>query len=438
MFTLLNAVFAIFFISWFYKYLARNLDYWKHKNVTTHPSSIFVGSYKDYILRRSDIGTMLKDFYNMYPNEKVVGLFRSSQPELMIRDLDLVRDVMIKDFSSFPNRLKVMNAENEPLDYNLLSLNGELWKPVRSKINPAFSSARLKAMFPFIVQKGKEMQEFMEDRVMTGKREYDARDLMLSYMSNVLASVGFGLDNPMHKESEFKKKGREVMHCGIKKSLKLYVRIISPYLYKLLGLNFYGKSVENYFMSLVKGVIEAREASSYVRNDFINILMNLRKENLFSDDVLASQAFSFVVAGEDATATTCALVLYELAKSPEVQKKVIQEIDDVIKMHNNELTYEAIGDMKYLDMTLMETLRKHPVAGALTRITVKDYTFSDIGVTIPKNTSVMIPIMGFHNDPQYFPEPEEFRPERFTKEENSKRHPLAFLPFGEGPRGCIG
>uniref|UniRef100_A0A8C8UNF6 unspecific monooxygenase n=2 Tax=Peromyscus maniculatus bairdii TaxID=230844 RepID=A0A8C8UNF6_PERMB len=92
--------------------------------------------------------------------------------------------------------------------------------------------------------------------------------------------------------------------------------------------------------------------------------------------------------------------------------------------------------MEYLDMMVNETLRLYPIANRLERVSKKDVEIN--GVFIPKGTIVMVPTYPLHRDPEYWPEPEEFRPERFSKENKGSINPYVYLPFGNGPRNCIG
>lgn len=90
-----------------------------------------------------------------------------------------------------------------------------------------------------------------------------------------------------------------------------------------------------------------------------------------------------------------------------------------------------------LYLNLPETLRKHPPVASLHRAVSKDYTLPN-GSVIPTGTFVLLSTYAFHHSPNLYPEPDRFDPERFTIEMKEKRHPCAFLPFGEGPRNCVG
>ena len=89
-------------------------------------------------------------------------------------------------------------------------------------------------------------------------------------------------------------------------------------------------------------------------------------------------------------------------------------------------------------MFLLETLRKYPPISELKRKSLEDYTFSEINVTIPKDTKIWIPVYAIHRDPKFYPNPETFDPERFDEKAVKSRHPMHYLPFGNGPRNCIG
>lgn len=130
--------------------------------------------------------------------------------------------------------------------------------------------------------------------------------------------------------------------------------------------------------------------------------------------------------------------LYEFSISDEIQEKARNDVRKAIKKHNGKLTYDALADMKYLEKCLSETLRKYPIAFSLLRTALHDYKIPDTEITIPKGTMVTIPIYAIHWDENLYPDPEKFDPERFTQEQISARHSMAYIPFGAGPRTCIG
>ena len=94
--------------------------------------------------------------------------------------------------------------------------------------------------------------------------------------------------------------------------------------------------------------------------------------------------------------------------------------------------------LQYLDMVSSEGLRKYPLLHFLDREAAEDYTFPDTNVTIEKGTPIIIPMSGLHMDPKYFPNPDIFDPERFSVENKKNIPACAYIPFGEGPRNCIG
>lgn len=160
-------------------------------------------------------------------------------------------------------------------------------------------------------------------------------------------------------------------------------------------------------------------------------------KKLTVEEVMA-QVFVFFNAGFSTSAAATSLVLFELAKHKDILQKVQTDIDNTLAKHNNEWTYDCIQDMKYLEQVFEETLRLYPPAPALVRSAGRDYKIPGTNVIIEKGTQINIIIMGLHRDPKYFPNPMKFDPDRFSPEEKAKRLPFSYLPFGDGPRSCIG
>jgi cytochrome P450 family 6 len=115
-----------------------------------------------------------------------------------------------------------------------------------------------------------------------------------------------------------------------------------------------------------------------------------------------------------------------------LQEKLRNEIAKVLTKHQNNLTYDAIQEMEYLDQVLNETLREYPPATLIVKKCTKDYNLPDANFSVEKDTAVAVPILGIHYDQKYYPNPEEFDPERFnqTNKNLRPRYSCKFFRFG--------
>ena len=148
-----------------------------------------------------------------------------------------------------------------------------------------------------------------------------------------------------------------------------------------------------------------------------------------------------ISTGFETSSSTMSFCLFELAKNPELQKKVQAEIDKVVKSNNQDVfSYEMYSDLKYLECCIDETLRKYPIIPIVFREAARDYKVPDTDITIPKGSPVFIPTMGFQRDPEIYENPLKFKPERFSNSSNGegKSEGVFYMPFGDGPRNCIG
>ncbi|XP_074037628.1 probable cytochrome P450 6a13 [Leptinotarsa decemlineata] len=153
---------------------------------------------------------------------------------------------------------------------------------------------------------------------------------------------------------------------------------------------------------------------------------------------VAAQCFFFFLAGFETSSTTICFASYELALHKEIQDRARHEIKEVLKKYNNEITYDALMEMHYLETVIYETLRKYPPLQFLLRKCTDNYKVPDSNIVIEKGMVTIIPVLGLHFDPEYYPDPEKFDPERFNAENKKTIPQFAWLPFGEGPRICLG
>ncbi|CAG2180351.1 unnamed protein product [Oppiella nova] len=147
-------------------------------------------------------------------------------------------------------------------------------------------------------------------------------------------------------------------------------------------------------------------------------------------DELTAQGILFFIAGYDTTSAALTHTIYYLSQHPECQQKLYEELKTC-----DEFTYEKLVHLKYLNAVINETLRLAPSLTRIQRECVQDYKLGNTGITIPKGASIEIYPYAIHRDPEYWPNPNDFIPDRFLE---PTHHPYAFIPFGGGPRLCIG
>lgn len=140
----------------------------------------------------------------------------------------------------------------------------------------------------------------------------------------------------------------------------------------------------------------------------------------------------------DTTSLTSTFLAYELALNLDIQERLREEINEVLEEYEDEISYASIAEMNYLDMVFNETLRKWPVGNLQFRKSTREFKIPNTTLTIPAETFIIIPTLSIHRDERFYDNPDKFDPERFTEENRANRHPMAFIPFSEGPRICLG
>lgn len=447
-------ILSIILIYW---YGVRNFGYWKKRGVKNDRPLPYVGNNLKQFSQRSSYAMSATEMYKKYPNEKVVGFFRGTAPELIIRDPDLVKRILVTDFQHFYARgFNTHKTVIEPLMKNLFFAEGDLWRLIRQKFGTAFSTGKIKAMFPFITERAEKLQLLADEVV--DLEFYDIRELMARYTTDFIGACGFGInmDTLNNENSEFRKLGKRIFHRTPRDALAAALKYIFPELCK--NIQFLAPDIEKSVNGLVQKVLQARNYTPCGSNDFIDLLLQLQEkgnipieslelkdengkaklvELKLDDLLLTAQVFVFFGAGFETSSTTSSFTLHQLAFNPDCQRKVQEEIDRVLLKHNNKITYDAVNEMHYLEKAFYEAMRMYPSVGFLMRkCTTPNYTFPEIGLTIDEGVKVIIPTQAFHRDERFFQGPDVYKPERFTDAQDFKTN--YFLPFGEGPRACIG
>ncbi|XP_013169673.1 PREDICTED: cytochrome P450 6B5-like isoform X1 [Papilio xuthus] len=430
-----------------YFYFTRTFNYWIHRNVPGPKPLPLFGNIKDCVLRRKHTALVFKSIYDAYPNEKVVGVYTMTMPCLLLRDLDIIKQVMIKDFELFVDR--GVSFSEEGLGLNLFHADGDAWRVLRNRFTTVFTSGKLRNMLYLMTERGEHFVEYV-DKICAKQPEQPIHLLVQKFTMATISACAFGLDLDEDMYQVLDKIDKSIFTVNYSKELDM----MFPGILKKFNGSLFPKYISNFFHNLTQTVIKQRGGLPTNRKDLMDVILELRqqktieapkkmdKENLriveLTDSVIAAQAFVFYAGGYETSASTMTYMFYELAKNPDIQDKVIAEIDEVLKRYNGEITYDSLNEMTYLQQVFDETLRKYPLVDNLQRNAQTDYIIPGTNVTIKKGQTVFVNVLGIQHDPKYYPNPDKFDPERFSPDIEKNRHSCAYLPFGTGPRNCIG
>ncbi|XP_045477366.1 cytochrome P450 9e2-like [Harmonia axyridis] len=442
--------------------------YWKIRGVP-HVSLLTV--LKRMIMKDKPYFDLVISDHNKFAGKRYYGSYMSVMPALFIRDLDLIKKILIKDFEHFTNRLDILNASSDPIfRNNLLVAKGKKWKALRSTISPVFTTAKMKAMYVLIAEEAKKFVVYYNS-MNQDEIEVEMKEMYSKFTNDVIASCSFGvqIDSLKDPKNDMFLAGKVITQTTPFNVAWILISMLFPKLLKYLKVNIFPTQITQYFKNMISATIRSREEGKITRPDLIQLLVEAKKGKLkrentpqaeetgfatvrestdlqvdssleITDEIIVAQAIIFFLAGFEASSSLLSCLSYELALNPRIQQKLIEEIDEHLAS-SDIITYEMITKMKYLDQVVSEALRKWPTAFLQLRICTKDYVIEpeeelEVPLKVSKGSLVVIPIIGTHYDERYFENPDAFIPERFSDGENIV--PQSFAPFGIGPRNCVG
>uniref|UniRef100_A0A6M2DYQ8 Putative cytochrome n=1 Tax=Xenopsylla cheopis TaxID=163159 RepID=A0A6M2DYQ8_XENCH len=436
----------------FYLYMLRAFRYWSKRQIPTLPPSFPFGHFGRIVTGQETVILSVEKTYNTFKRiSNYAGYYMFGAPVLIALNPEVIRNIMVKDFQYFHDRGVYFNEDDDPLSAHLFAIEGQKWKTLRAKLSPTFTSGKMKNMFPTMVENSNNLEKHIKEKVSKGA-QLEVKDILARFTTDMIGTCALGIQCNSLKDqnAEFRVIGKKVFTPTLWGNIKQAFATAFRNLSKSLHIKITNQEVTNFFISAVTDTMQYREKNKITRNDFLQLLMQLQSKGYLDGEEgkermepltmneAAAQAFAFYAAGFETSSSAMSFCLYELALNPECQRKARDEIHSVLAKYDGRYTYEALSEMKYVDMAIDETLRKYPTLPVLNRECAKDYKLPGTNTVIPRGTPIFIPVGGLHHDPQYYPEPDKFDPERFTEENKAKRHHFAYLPFGEGPRICIG
>ncbi|CAB4063655.1 CYP6 [Lepeophtheirus salmonis] len=293
--------------------------------------------------------------------------------------------------------------------------HGALWKLLRKELSPIFTSGKLKGMMEPVTEIADKFISYMDNQSSEGK-SIKIKEKFQGLTLDIINACAYGIktnssQDPDHELLKTSKKLLEnaIIMNNIPKCMILLLFNLFP---GMIGyMNVFGKAYDD-LIQVANSIIDSRESGNIKKKDFINVLVEMRKNNLenpnelLNKEIITAQAVLFFVAGYATTSISLCNLIFILATNPEIQEAIYKEI-----VSSKD---EDFDEHSYTSAVIKETLRMYPPATLHARVCTHDTEVE--GVFIKQGTLIEMPIYASHFDSEFFPNPEIFKPERFFKE----------------------
>lgn len=434
----------VVFLGLLYFYYWNKFKYWVYLGLKTPTPWPVVGTYFPYFFKPMHI----VNHENFLKYGRVYGAYEGTRPSLFVTDPKLIKEVLIAKFNSFSDRRLYPPTGDSIFDNNLIIMESTRWKLMRTRLSPVFTVTKLKQLVNLVEEVADRLTtNFME--AADKRKIVECKTLFGTFSMDSISKCAFGVQvnsykypfNPfvLHARKLFSRNG----------SLALLLAAIAPWLVRFFKLKLFPQDVQEFFQNIVRLVMKERAMNKEdKREDFLHLMMEVNRQlrgrygknsdpkmEKLSPEVILSQCVLFFLVGYDTTSSCLSFAVYNLAMNQKLQDMLAKEIDDNIQP-DTKLTYDVVNEMPLLDAVVKETLRLYPPIVILERTAKEDIFVGEFPVK--KGTVITVPIYSLHRDPSLFPDPEKFDPSRFLRNGKKEHVPCSFLPFGTGPRNCIG
>jgi cytochrome P450 len=356
----------------------------------------------------------------------VTGLHFGPFPAILFNKPEHVHSILVQHAYGFDKGLAVHNTFRPVIGDGIFSSEGDFHRRQRKIMSPPFQPRHIVSYADIFGHYGEQIQQTWSDNSVI-----DINQQMTNATMSIIGKALFDAD----VFTETNELGMAMTTTLEYVAHSTSVLFPPPYSWPLRRNRRTRKAVQ-LLRSYIQRFINERRSNPIERNDLLSILLQARDEdgNPMSDEQLMSECLTLFGAGHETTATSLTWTWYLLCQHPEIYQKVQAEVDDVLQGRTP--TYEDLVHLPYCLQVFKEAMRLYPPAYLLSRRALKDVEID--GYLVPKDRVVLYAPYTLHRREEYFPEPEKFDPERFTPEREKLLPRYAFVPFGAGPRICIG
>ncbi|XP_055842785.1 probable cytochrome P450 309a2 [Episyrphus balteatus] len=437
-----------------YLYLSWNFDFWKKRGVKGPEPKLIFGSIPSIVKRNRNLAFDMQELYEKYKKsgERFIGIFMTRNPQILVIDPSLAREIMITNFKSFRDNepsLWVRFYANKKLE-NVAPINpflteGSEWKRLRSEFMGGLSPAKVKQAHPIVTGICHKLINYLNASIQKSGNKIEIKQVCYKFTIEIVTDFIWGVNADALKVDDAPNKMFIMARTMIEKSfLKIgyyYITGLVPFIRKITNKRFYPEETDKFFAGVQKDALELRLRSKNDRPDYLNYLIQLQEKKNISLEDMTGHSLTVLLDTFETTGSVIAHTLYYLANDQNTQNKLRTEIMANLNEEGN-MSYDVLTELPYLDQCIMETIRIITYISVSSRMCSEE-TYLECRpnhkVKIEPGMILHIPTYSFHHDAEIFANPNEYIPERFdddrAKELNQQGY---FVPFGDGPRICGG
>ncbi|XP_028263336.1 cytochrome P450 4V8 [Parambassis ranga] len=407
----------------------------------------FIGNALMFKTNAGDFFSQIEELTRDFANMPLVKLWIGPIPFVILYHAETVETIL--NTSIHMEKAYAYNFLHPWLGTGLLTSTGHKWRQRRKMLTPTFHFSILADFLEVMNEQAEILVMKLEKQA--GKGPFNCFNHVTLCALDIICETAMGKKVYAQSNSD-----SEYVRSVYKMSDIVSRRQRTPWFWPDFVYNYFGEGREQdktlkILHSFTRKVInEKAENMSYIESDndsdretrkrraFLDMLLKTTDEegNRMSHEDIQEEVDTFMFRGHDTTAASMNWVLHLLGSHPEAQKKVHQELQEVFGASEQPVNAEDLKNLKYLECVIKEALRLFPSVPFFARSIGEDCHIN--GFKVPKGANAIIITYALHRDPRYFPEPEEFRPERFLPENSVGRPPYAYIPFSAGLRNCIG
>jgi cytochrome P450 len=395
--------------------------------IPVHPGLPLVGNSFEYL---RDPLAFLRRLQQQYGHQRMVRISVGGRTTTLMLKPEEAKHVIQENNRNY-GRGKSFAILREFLGNGLLTSEGDFWRRQRRLAQPAFHRQKLVVLAETMIDEAVAWVDRLEKSLTDKPVNISAATIDVTLRIVTRTLFGSSLGDQVDGLSSALSNLNHVANNAVINPIRFPRWVPTPD-------NRAFVDATNRVNNLIFGIINTRRQTSESRDDLLDMLLRATDEETgegMSDAQLRDEMVTLFTAGHETTATSMAWTLYLLAQHPDVVKRAKTEINATLGQRDRPST-DDLRAMPYLSQIINESMRLYPPAWVMSRLSLGPDRFGDYA--LEANQGVLISPYVLHHDPASWPDPERFDPDRFAPESGSDRHPYAFLPFGGGPRLCIG